>query len=134
MTLRFVFVLAAALVALPVIALAEEFPFEHELYLDVRPMAGSKRVPGLEVMSSGEGRIDLWCASGPAQVVVAGDTITIIAGQMAGQPGDPACTPERAQADAAVLDAFTQVTNWRREADVVTLMGPRPLRFNISTH
>lgn len=131
---RSVTALAACFLALPAAGFAQDFPFEHELYLDVRPMPGSKRVPGLEVTPNGQARIDLWCASGPGQVVVAAETITIIAGQMTGQPGDPACTPERAQADAEVLDALTQVTGWRRDADVVTMTGPKPLRFHVSSH
>jgi hypothetical protein len=128
--------LATCIVALPSLGAADDrgFPFEHELYLEVRPMAGSKRVPGLEVGPSGRASIDLWCASGPGQVVVAADTISIIAGPMSGLPGDPACSPERAQADAEVLSALSQVTNWRRDADVVTLVGPKPLRFHVSSH
>lgn len=107
------------------------FPFDHELYLDVSPMPGSKRVPGLEVRPDGRATIDLWCASGPGQVVIAADTITIIPGPMNGQQ----CPPERAQADDEVLRALNQVTAWRREQDVVILTGPMPpLRFHMSTH
>jgi hypothetical protein len=106
------------------------FPFDRELNLDAPPMPGSKRVPGLEVAANGQATIDLWCASGRGQVVVAGDTITVIPGPM----DAPQCPPERAQADAEMLGALSQVTHWRREGDAVVLIGPQPLRFHEATH
>ena len=110
--------------------LAQEFPFERELVLDAAPMRGSKRVPGLEVGSSGQAVIDLWCKSGPGQVIVAGDTITIIAAEM--RPAQ--CSPEQSRADDEMLAALAQVTNWRREGDMLVLVGPTPLRFRSTTN
>ena len=111
-------------------ALAQEFPFERELLLDAAPLRGSKRVPGLEVSASGEATIDLWCKSGRGQVVVAGDTITIIPGEM----GASQCSPEQTRADDETLAALSQVTTWRREGDVLVLIGPANLRFRSTTN
>jgi hypothetical protein len=111
-------------------ALAQEFPFERELLLDAAPLRGSKRVPGLEVSASGEASIDLWCKSGRGQVVVAGDTITIIPGEMRASQ----CSPEQTRADEETLAALSQVTNWRREGDILVLVGPTPLRFRAGTN
>ncbi|HKG99716.1 MAG TPA: hypothetical protein VKB08_03195, partial [Bradyrhizobium sp.] len=91
-------------------AFAQEFPFERELLLDAAPMRGSKRVPGLEVSASGQATIDLWCRSGPGQAILAGDTITIIPGEM--RPGQ--CGPEQSRGDEEMLVHLTQVTHWRR--------------------
>ena len=51
----------------------EDFPFEHELLLDARPMKGSKRIPTLSVEPDGTATIDLWCNSMKAQINVNGD-------------------------------------------------------------
>src|SRR4051812_13208255 len=45
-------------------AFADEFPYERELLMDVKPLPGSKRVPILEVLPDGRAIIDLWCKSG----------------------------------------------------------------------
>jgi len=111
-------------------AFAQEFPFERELLLDAAPMRGSKRIPGLEVSASGQATIDLWCKSGPGQVIVAGDTITIIPGAM--RPAQ--CGPEQTRGDEEILANLMQVTNWRREGDVLILVGPTPLRFRSATN
>lgn len=111
-------------------AWAQEFPFDRELLLDAAPMRGSKRVPGLEVSANGEATIDLWCKSGPGRVVVAGDTVTVIPGEM--RPAQ--CNPEQAQGDNEMLTNLTQVTNWRREGDVLVLIGPTILRFRSTTN
>jgi heat shock protein HslJ len=111
--------------ALLTAALAQEFPFERELVLDAAPMRGSKRVPGLEVGSNGQATIDLWCKSGPGQAIVAGDTITISAGEM--RPAQ--CSPEQSRGDDEMLAGLAQVTNWRREGDMLILVGPTLLRF-----
>jgi heat shock protein HslJ len=107
-----------------------EFPFDQELLLDAKPMRNSKRVPSLEVAASGQATIDLWCRSGSGQVVVAAQTITIIPGRMSEQP----CAPERAQSDDDMLAGLTQVTTWRREGDVLVLIGPKVLRFRLPTN
>lgn len=111
-------------------AAAQEFPFERELLLDAVPMRGSKRVPGLEVSPSGEAVIDLWCRSGRGQVIVAGDTVSIIPGEMRPAP----CSPEQTRGDEEMLANLARITNWRREGDVLVLIGPTPLRFRSATN
>jgi heat shock protein HslJ len=122
--------LSMILALLTAAASAQEFPFERELLLDAAPMRGSKRVPGLEVSASGQATIDLWCKSGHGQVIVAGDTITIIPGAM--RPAQ--CGPEQTRGDDEILANLMQVTHWRREADVLILLGPTPLRFRSTTN
>jgi hypothetical protein len=109
---------------------ADAFPFDQELLLDTRPMPGSKRVPTLEVMENGSAVLDLWCASVKSQLVLAGDTVTILTG-----PKTPrACSPQAEQSDAALLASLEQVTTWRTVSDGVELRGPQTLRFLLSTH
>ena len=107
-----------------------EFPFDGELILDVRPMPGSKRIPNMDVATDGKIALEMWCNRADGQVVVAGNTITV----MLGPPTDRSCTPERAQGDAELLEALNAVTNWRREGDFVRLVGPKPLRFRVPTN
>ena len=107
-----------------------EFPYERDLVLDARPMRGSKRVPILSIESSGRAQIDLWCKRGLGEAVIAGDTITIVAGAMR----DEACTPERAQADDELIEALSQVTGWSARGDIVTLAGAKPLRFRAAAN
>ena len=114
----------------PGLAQENEFPFDGELILDVRPMPGSKRIPNMDIAADGKIALEMWCNRIDGQVVVAGDTITV----MTGQPTDRSCTPERAQGDAALLEALNAVTNWRRNGDFVTLVGPKALRFRVPTN
>jgi heat shock protein HslJ len=107
-----------------------EFPFDHEMLLDERPLPGSKRVPILDIGADGRATVDLWCKSGPAQVEVSGSAIKFTLAPMPDAP----CTPERMQRDDDMAAALAEVTNWRIEGDVVTLIGPTPLRFRLSTH
>jgi hypothetical protein len=107
-----------------------EFPFESEMLLDVRPLPGSKRVPILEILGNGRAMIDLWCRSGEGQAEVAGDTIRFVLGPLQEQ----ACTPERRQRDEELAAALSEVTQWRRDEDVITLVGPTELRYRLSTH
>ena len=72
----------------------------------------------------------MWCNRVEGQVVVAGDTITVITGQ----PTDRGCAPDRARADADLLEALNSVTNWRRQGDSVMLIGPKTLRFKVPTN
>ena len=134
MTLRAALPLAfgAAVAALPAPAVAAQadFPFGRELLLDVKPMKGSKRVPMLDIDDKGLAEIDLWCNSVKGQLVVAGDTITIITGEKTART----CPPERAQADDDVLGALNEMTNWRREGDVLVLTGTRTMRFRLQTN
>jgi heat shock protein HslJ len=120
---------ATALLAAAVAA-QSEFPFGSELMLDVKPMKGSKRVPMLEIDQQGLAAIDLWCNSVKGQMVVAGDTITIITGEKT----ERTCPPERAQADDEVLGALNEVTSWKREGDILVLIGTRTLRFRLQTN
>ena len=109
---------------------AQEFPFGSELMLDVKPMKGSKRVPMLDIDDKGLAEIDLWCNSVKGQMVVAGDTITILTGPKT----ERTCPPERAQADDDVLSALNEVTSWRRDGDVLVLIGTRTMRFRLQTN
>ena len=107
-----------------------EFPFDGELILDVRPMPGSKRIPNMDIDAKGLIAVEMWCNRVDGQVVVAGNTITV----MTGPPTERSCTPERARGDAEFLEALSAVTNWRREGDVVRLIGPKTLRFRVPTN
>jgi heat shock protein HslJ len=111
-------------------AAAQEFPFGRELMLDVAPMKGSKRVPMLDIDPRGIADIDLWCNSVKGQMVVAGDTITILTGPKT----ERTCPPERSQADDDVLSALNEVTSWRRDGDVLVLIGTRTMRFRLQTN
>lgn len=112
-------------------ALADStFPFDRELVLDAQPMKGSKRLPSLDIAANGSAEIDLWCNTVHGQLVVAGDTITIVTGPKT----ERQCPPERAQGDEDMLSVLTEVTNWRREGDVLILTGPHTVRFRLQTN
>ncbi|HEV3160009.1 MAG TPA: META domain-containing protein [Xanthobacteraceae bacterium] len=111
-------------------AAGDTFPFGATLMLDAAPMRGSKRIPMLEIAENGVASIDLWCASARAQAVVADNSISI-------SPGDlqnTQCEPDRQSRDAELLAALAQVTNWRRNGEVVELLGATPLRFRLMTN
>ena len=123
--------LCIAAASLAAAAAAERgFPFGSELIMDVKPMRGSKRVPMLVIGAQGETSIEAWCNTVKAQMVVAGDTLTILTGGATEQQ----CAAERMRADDELIEALTQVTNWRREGDVVTLRGSKTLRFRTLTN
>src|SRR5580700_5131759 len=82
------------------------FPFGTELMLDVEPLYGSKRVPMLQIDDNGTAAIDLWCSSVHAS----------------------------ATGDETLLTTLSQVTNWRRDGDVIELIGPTTLRFRAMTN
>ena len=129
---RFCVLVAVVLLGLPGLGRAVEnvFPFGTELMLDVEPLYGSKRVPMLQIEDNGSAAIDLWCASVHASATVGENSITIVA-----EPAEPAqCTPERQSGDEALLAALSQVTNWRRDGDVIELIGPTTLRFRAMTN
>ena len=69
-------------------------------------------------------------ALGPLRFIVAADTVTVIAGP----PTDRQCSPERVRGDTDLLEALAEVTNWRRQGDLVVLVGPRSLRFRLPTN
>jgi heat shock protein HslJ len=127
----FVLAVAAAIWATPSGAQTEtSFPFNRELLLDVPPAKGSKRVPSLDIGGNGAAELDLWCNTVRSQLIVVGDTITFLAGPRK----ERACTPERMRDDEDMLTALTEVTNWRREGDVLVLTGPRTVRFRLQTN
>ncbi len=113
----------------PVLA-ADDFPFGLEMTMDARPMAGSKRIPNLEIGDRGEVRLELWCKGGTGQFSVAGDTIVFVPGAIQ----DRNCPPDKAQADDALVAALGEATNWTRQGEVVTFTGPRALRFRLNTN
>ena len=106
------------------------FPFDRELLLDVRPMPGSKRIPNMDVAANGTIALEMWCNRVEGQVIVAGDTITVLTGEPTNRP----CPPERARGDEELLGTLTAVTNWRREGAALLLIGPRTLRFRVPTN
>jgi heat shock protein HslJ len=111
-------------------ALAQPFPFGSELRLDADPMRGSKKIPILDIKENGAAEIDLWCNSVKAQLVVAGNTITIIAGELPARQ----CPPDRARADEELLAALNQTTNWRMEDSALVFTGGKTLRFLVQTN
>jgi heat shock protein HslJ len=112
------------------IAADRSFPDDGTLLLEAKPMKGSKRVPLLQIESSSAASIDLWCNTVPAQLVVAGDTITIILGASTQKQ----CDPDRMRADQDLLDVLQQVTTWRRQDDLLVLQGERSLRFHLGSN
>src|SRR5262245_31966679 len=106
------------------------FPYNSELIMDAKPMRGSKRVPMLVIGAQGETTIEGWCNNVKAQLVVAADTVTILTGPTTEQQ----CPAERMRADEDLMAALTEITHWRREGDVLTLRGPKTLRFRTLTN
>jgi hypothetical protein len=106
------------------------FPFDQEMLLEAKPLPGSRRVPMLDVHAGGKATVDLWCHSAAADVAVSGDEIrfTFVSARAEN------CTPERVELDQAMAKALSEVTHWRRENDIVILIGPTTFRFRISTH
>jgi heat shock protein HslJ len=117
-------------VANPGFAQQAGFPFDSELVLDANPLPGSKRVPNMDVAANGAIALQMWCNRIEGQVVVAADTITVLTGQ----PTDQQCSPARMRGDAELIDALTQVTNWRRQGNSLVLTGPRMLRFRLPSN
>ena len=114
------------------IAVASEtqFPFDGELRLDADPMPGSKRVPSMDIDANGAIVLEMWCDRVEGHVVVAANTITVLIGHPTGR----SCPPARAAADAELVAALAEVTNWEREGDTVMLTGGRTLRFRVPTN
>jgi heat shock protein HslJ len=128
---RFAAMVTLLLLLWPVGAPAQSpFPFERELLLDVAPMKGSKRVPSLDIGVAGTAELSMWCNTVRAQLVVAGDTITVIAGPSS----ERQCPAERMRGDEDLLAALTQATNWRREGDYLILTGGQTVRFRLQTN
>ena len=74
-----------------------EFPFEGELILDARPMPGSKRIPNMDIDAKGMIAVEMWCDRVEGQVIVAGNTITVMTGPPTGRnvPARPRATATR---------------------------------------
>jgi META domain len=108
----------------------EEFPFGLEMTLDAARQPGSKRLPTLEIGDSGEATLELWCKSGRGQFSVAGNTVVFLAGPLQ----DRGCSPARAQADDELIAALSEAATWRRQGDLVSFNGTKPLRFRINTN
>ena len=117
-------------VSLPLAAADDSFPFGSTLMLDAAPMRGSKRIPMLEIAEDGATSIDLWCASARAKAIVADHAISIVPGDVR----NAQCPPDRQSRDAELLAALAQVTNWRRNGEVVEFLGATPLRFRLLTN
>jgi heat shock protein HslJ len=123
--------LAASAFGPPARAQAEAFPFGRELLLDVAPLRGSKKVPILDIGDGGSAEIELWCNAVKAQLIVAGDTITIITGEASARQ----CAPDRARADEDLLAALNEITSWRMERSGLVLTGgSHTLRFRTQTN
>ena len=120
---------AAALQALPAHA-DDGFPFGLEMTLDAARQPGSKRLPTLEIGDSGETVLELWCKGGKGQFSVAGNTVIFVAGPLQDRP----CPPARAQADDDLVVALSEAATWKRQGDLVTFIGTKPLRFRINTN
>ena len=112
------------------VAQESEFPVDGNLILDVRPMPGSKRVPIMTIAADGKMVLQMWCNQVDGQLVVAGDTLTVVTGQ----PSERSCPTERVQGDAELLDALAGVTNWKRRGDFVQLIGVKTLQFRVPTN
>jgi hypothetical protein len=111
-------------------ALADEFPFGQELTLDARRLAGSKRIPSLEIDERGAARLELWCKGGSGQFSVAGDTVVFVPGTIDARD----CPPDKAQLDDALVAALGDATNWKRQGDTVSFIGAKTLRFHLNTN
>ena len=122
--------IAASLHDTPARAAEDGFPFEMQMQLDVNRMAGSKRIPNLDIGETGEVVFELWCKGGKGQFSVAGNTVIFVAGAMENR----SCPPDRAQADDELIAALTNVSTWKRQDDLVVLAGPKTLRFRINTN
>ncbi|MDD1537406.1 MULTISPECIES: META domain-containing protein [unclassified Bradyrhizobium] len=117
---------AVAMLAMSAPARAEDgFPFGTEMTLEALPQAGSKRIPNIEIGDHGEVVLELWCKGGKGQFSVAGNTVIFVPGQIQ----DRSCPPARAQADDELVAALSSVETWKRQGDVLTLIGPKSLRF-----
>ena len=115
----------------PALAHADEgFPFGFEMTLETAPQPGSKRRPTLEIGDNGEATLELWCKGGKGQFSVACNTVIFVPGPLQ----DRSCPPARAQADDELVAALGEAATWKRQGDLVSFIGTRPLRFRINTN
>ena len=120
---------AAVFEAIPAFA-DNGFPFGLEMTLDVARQPGSKRIPNMEVGDSGETILELWCKGGKGQFSVAGNTVIFVAGPLQ----DRGCPPAQAQADDDLVAGLSEAATWKRQGDLVSFLGPKPLRLRINTN
>src|ERR1700722_2389575 len=121
--------IAAAFNAAP--ACAESgFPFGFEMTLDAARQPGSKRLPTLEIGDDGEAVLELWCKGGKGQFSVAGNTVIFVAGPLE----DRACPAAKAQADDDLVGGLSEAATWKRQGDVNSSVGTKPLRFRLNTN
>jgi META domain len=123
-------VLIATALSVSAAAAEDEFPFGLEMTLDASRQPGSKRIPTLEIGDAGEAILELWCKGGKGQFSVAGNTVIFVAGPLE----DRGCPPARAQADDELVAALSEAATWKRQGDVVSFIGTRPLRFRLNTN
>jgi hypothetical protein len=110
-------------------ACAEDgFPFGTEMTLEALPQPGSKRIPNIEIGDNGEVVLELWCKGGKGQFSVAGNTVIFVPSQIQ----DRSCPPAKAQADDDLVAALGSAETWKRQGDVLMLIGPQPLRFRVN--
>jgi hypothetical protein len=109
---------------------ADNFPYDQEMLLEVKPLPGSRRVPMMEVKSDGTAAVDLWCHSAVAEISVNGSEIKF--NFVSAKP--EYCTPERIELDQKMAKDLLEVTSWRRVEDVVEFVGSTTFRFRLSTH
>jgi len=109
---------------------AAEFPFGQEMTLDARRLGGSKRLPSLEIDERGAVRLELWCKGGLGQFSIAGDTVVFLPGTMDSRD----CPADKAQLDDALIAALGEATNWTRQGDYVSFIGPKTVRFRLNTN
>jgi len=122
---------ASALLGLAIAAAsAQSFPFEQEMWLETKPLPGSRRVPMMEIHPNGRASVDLWCHSAIAEIAVNGSEIKF--NFVSAKPEN--CTPERIELDQQMAKALLEVTSWRRKNDIVEFVGSTTFRFRISTH
>jgi heat shock protein HslJ len=72
----------------------------------------------------------LWCKGGKGQFSVAGNTVIFVAGALE----DRACPPAKAQLDDELVAALSEAATWKRQGDVISFIGTRPLRFRLLTN
>jgi META domain len=120
---------AAVFKAVPACA-EDAFPFGFEMTLDAAHQPGSKRLPTLEIGDSGEAILELWCKGGKGQFSVAGNTVIFVAGPLE----DRACPPARAQADDELVASLSEAATWKRQGDLISFIGSKPLRFRLNTN
>ena len=123
--------LTITLSAVTVAVAQPAFPYDRDLVFDGKPMAGSKRIPILTFDRAGKMQIDLWCKRGEGRATITSGVLKIEVGTMTDESG---CSAERLAADEEMLSALGAVTGIALDGDVVTLTGPKTLRFRAATN